>query len=145
MIKNKKGFSLIELLAVIVILGILLSISIVAVNSIRKKQEVENRRNVIIGVLAGARRYASDYNTVFDEMELNGDAEYSVDVSSLVDGGYTDLDENKYDDIYNGSVFVEICDDNNKIKFIYKDGDKTYNDCGCMQQNSENTSELCGG
>ena len=57
MMKNKKGFTLIELLAVIVILGILLSISITAVNKIRKKQEIENKLNVLSGIFTGAKSY----------------------------------------------------------------------------------------
>ena len=61
MMKNKKGFTLIELLAVIVILGILLSISITAVNKIRRKQNVENKLNIVSNIMTGAKSYIADH------------------------------------------------------------------------------------
>lgn len=142
--KNKKGFTLIELLAVIVILGILLAVSTVAVNSIRKKQAAENRRNTISGILTGARRYASDNNTL---SSLGEDSDtITIEVSDIVDGNYADLDTNEYSDIYGDTVTVTICDDNTKVKYSYADGSTTYNDCGCESQpeNSDSdASELC--
>ena len=59
---RKKGFTLIELLAVIVILGIILSISIISINKIRKKQEIENKENIINSILTGAKNYVTDNN-----------------------------------------------------------------------------------
>lgn len=144
---KKNAFTLIELLAVIVILGILLAISTVAVNSIRKNQQEENRRNTISGILTGARRYASDNNTL-SNLDVNNKT-MDISVKDIVDGNYADIDINEYNDIYdNGIVSVAICDNNsNKVMYSYNDKtvDKTYNDCGCKEQSngSNPSSELC--
>ncbi len=141
--KNKKAFTLIELLAVIVILGILLSISTIAVTSIRKKQATENRRNIISGILTGARSYVS-YNNTLSSLE-NGQT--TIEIEDIVDSGYASLDTNEYADIYKGVVTVAVCSNNaNKIaySFIDKEEGVTYNDCGCEDQNMNSDSEeLC--
>lgn len=137
---KSRGFTLIELLAVIVILGILLAISTVAVNSIRKKQAAENRRNTISGVLSGARMYASDKDILSDLSTSNG---ISISVKDIVDGNYTDLDTDQYEDIYESNVSVSVCTTNTNVKYSYKDGDITYNDCGCSSQEMKTSSELC--
>lgn len=139
--KKNKGFTLIELLAVIVILGILLSISTIAVNSIRKKQEVQNKENVISSILTGAKEYNAK-NKIED----------NVDVKTLKDNNYVDFDTNKYSDLYEDSITVtkSQCTDNSlKVKYSITVGNTTYNDCGCdeqpdINQSSDNkSSELC--
>lgn len=133
--KKNEGFTLIELLAVIVILGILLSISTIAVNSIRKKQEVQNKENVISSILTGAKEYNAK-NKIED----------NVDVKTLKDNNYVDFDTNKYTDLYNNVVTKKQCDDNKlKIQYSIKIDDKTsYNDCGCDEQNGGVlSSKLC--
>lgn len=152
MIKNKKGFSLIELLAVIVILGIILAISTVAVNSIRAKQAAENRRNTISGILTGARRFAADNNTLAD-LDSTTKKTKNILIKDIVDNGYADMDTNEYSDIYKDTeqVTVSICSGNtNKVKYSYTDPDSgtTYNDCGCdsqPQSDDVQASELCTG
>ncbi len=143
MIKNKKGFSLIELLAVIVILGILLSISIVAVNSIRKKQEKENVRNIISSMLTGAKNYVSEHPEVISNLSVvydgkndpnneNGYNVVYVSIEELLDGNYVDFDQNKYKDLIyygggdNRTVAIRSCsstgrweDNQNKLVYIY--------------------------
>jgi prepilin-type N-terminal cleavage/methylation domain-containing protein len=144
--KSKKGFTLIELLAVIVILGILISISTVAVNSLRKKQDEENKKNVISSILTGAKQYNAD-----ERIPVGG----YVSVSELVSGNYVDFDQNKYPELlkYNEDneekevvVEKEQCPNNAlKIRYLIEvDGEK-YNDCGCQEQGDGNTTsdEIC--
>ena len=87
MMSKIKGFTLVELLAVIVILGIVLSVSIVSVNSIRKKQEKENKENVISSILTGAKSYVADNNL---------DVPTSLKVEILQDN-YVSFDQKEYD------------------------------------------------
>ncbi len=142
--KSKKGFTLIELLAVIVILGILISISTVAVNSLRKKQDEENKKNVISSILTGAKQYNAD-----ERIPVGS----SVSVSELVSGNYVDFDQNKYPELLqdgDGDVVVtktQCEDDSLKIKYSITVDEKTYNDCGCETQGDGNTTsdEICEG
>ncbi len=107
MIKNKKGFSLIELLAVIVILGIILAISTVAVNSIRAKQAAENRRNVFSSIFTAARRYIADHPEFLDQDISDPDLSFNngatggeqIDVIKLIEGNYLDIDETEYPEL----------------------------------------------
>lgn len=136
MMKNKKGFTLIELLAVIVILGILLSISITAVNKIKKNQDVENKENVISGILTGAKSYVSDNTSILDTLPKD------ITVSTFKDK-YADFDEKKYD-FNNLSVNITRCVNNNsKLKYSIKVEETTYNDCGCDAQASGDSTKIC--
>lgn len=115
--KRSKAFTLIELLAVIVILGILIGITTVSVNGIRKKQEAENRRNAYSSVLTGAKTYIAEHPEALDDLTSALD----INVKDLVDSGYVELDMNKYDDLvyrYVRSANGEIERDANGNKVI---------------------------
>ncbi|MEE0699743.1 MAG: prepilin-type N-terminal cleavage/methylation domain-containing protein [Bacilli bacterium] len=101
--KRSKAFTLIELLAVIVILGILIGITTVSVNGIRKKQEAENRRNAYSSVLTGAKTYIAENPEALDNLTSTLD----INVKDLVDSGYVELDMNKYDDL----IYRYVSDD----------------------------------
>lgn len=136
MMKNKKGFTLIELLAVIVILGILLSISITAVNKIKKNQDVENKENVISGILTGAKSYVSDNISILDTLPKD------ITVSTFKDK-YADFDEKKYD-YNNKTVKVEKCAGSDlKLKYSIEIDGVPYNDCGCDAQTIGNSTKIC--
>ena len=148
--KNKKGFTLIELLAVIVILGIITSISVVSVNSIKKKQDEENRKNVISSILTGAKRYVADHPE-----KLNFSSVVTISVSKLLENEkYVDFDQKKYGDLvkdsYGNSKKVSISQwspGSIKLKYSFTDPavGKTYNVCGCESQTDNATSakKLC--
>lgn len=141
MMKNKKGFTLIELLAVIVILGILLSISITAVNKIKKNQDVENKENVISGILTGAKSYVSDNTSILDNFK-NSTNSISIKVSTFKDK-YADFDESKYD-YNNETVTVEKCAGSAlKLKYSIEIDGVPYNDCGCDAQASGVSEKIC--
>lgn len=84
-VKSKKGFTLIEVLAVLVILSILITFSVVSVSKIKKRQEIENRINVIRSILTAARAYEADNP---DKSE--------VEIQTLLDENYVDFDTKKY-------------------------------------------------
>lgn len=58
-VKNEKGLTLIELLAVIVILGIIAAIAIPAIGNIIQKSKVDAVKSEAIQVLNGAKMYVS--------------------------------------------------------------------------------------
>lgn len=164
MMKNKKGFTLIELLAVIVILGILLSISITAVNKIRKKQEIENKLNVLSGIFTGAKSYIADHPEFWNSNSNYNDEDWSTGAlhsdgsrALYIDdiGEYADFDKSKYPEWFNRSMLVKTCENSNKYEMIllyatYENDSHVYNydfsisDCGCEEQkNNAHSFKFC--
>ena len=130
---RKKGFTLIELLAVIVILGIILSISIISINKIRKKQEIENKENIINSILTGAKKYVTDNNL---------DVPTSFKVEVLQDD-YVSFDQKKYD-LKNKDVNVFTCKNNNlKLEYSINIDNNIYTDCGCELQEEGKSLKIC--
>ena len=143
--KKNKGFTLIEVLAVLVILSLLITFSVVSVSKIKKKQEVANRINVIRSILTAARAYESD--------NPNTDASTGVAVSTLLSNGYVDFDTQKYSDFTTTTVkWGSYNDDKTKREFYVKLKLLTENsspidvsDCGLEtdQTTSESGKKLC--
>ena len=141
--RKKYGFTLVELLAVIVILGILISLSIVAIGNLNKTQKIENKRNTIISILSGARQYFAE--------KPNSP---SVDVRTLKREGFVDFDENKTDYISVNTI-IKYNDQETSDKRCSKDikralyiitvDGRIYNDCGCSIQDDANAVKLCSG
>ncbi len=141
--KNKKGYTLVELLAVVIILGILSSITAIAVINVKKKQDVNNFRNEISGILTGAKRYETEHpGAMTPSVDLNA----NVKLSDLVNDGYTDIDSyDKYEGGKNHQIYYEQCPDNIKRKFYIELNGVEYNDCGCDLQEASTVKakKLC--
>lgn len=140
--KKQRGFTLVELLAVIVILGIIISLSTVAIAGIKEKQDKKNYENVISSILTGAKAYNVD-----NKISIGS----SISVETLLEKGYVDFDQKKYEKLINEIVTKNICDDNDlKEEYIFseeftRDDESKYNytDCGCEAQTDEPSYELC--
>lgn len=153
--KSKKGFTLIEVLAVLVILSILITFSVVSVSKIKKRQEIENRINVIRSILTAARAYEADNPN-----------ENEVEIQTLLDENYVDFDTKKYDDLLIlGSENRKIIWSNeyyedrnvkksNKLSFVFEGyidievgSKRLISDCGqeTEQQNNKVGKVLCEG
>lgn len=84
---NNKGFTIIELLAVIVILSVLMgiaSVGVMAINTIIKERTQETKEELI---LEGAKRWGQDNRVIFTSTP-------SVEktVQYFIDSGYLDTD-----------------------------------------------------
>lgn len=156
--KSKKGFTLIEVLAVLVILSILITFSVVSVSKIKKRQEIENRINVIRSILTAARAYEADNPNTTDSS--------GVLVSTLLSKGYVDFDTKKYSDLLmtnqNGKRKITWSNnyyengavkESNKLSFVFEeaiqvdtiDTPRFISDCGqeTEQQNNKVGKVLC--
>lgn len=103
---NNKGFTLIEILAVVVILGVLSTIMIPSVTSIIKKNRVENQENFKNSLISAAKAYITDnkYKIEFstsncssgykciNKIDNTAIADNKITLKILVDNGY--LNEN---------------------------------------------------
>ena len=153
--KSKKGFTLIEVLAVLVILSILITFSVVSVSKIKKRQEIENRINVIRSILTAARAYEADNPN-----------ENGVEIQTLLDENYVDFDTKKYDDllilgsenrkiIWSNKYYEDRnVKESNKLSFVFEgyidievDSKRLISDCGqeTEQQNDKVGKVLCEG
>ena len=105
MSKNKKGFTLVEVLTVIVILGILSTIGIVTVVNIRKSQEEKFNQTQRELFRQTAKTYFSDNKA---RLPIIPSETSKVYLQDLIDENYLDslLDYNKNN--YELDSYVEI-------------------------------------
>lgn len=135
---NKKGFTMIELLAVIIILAVLLGVTTVSVFSIRKNQEEENYKNTISSILTGAKAFTAEHPN-------RKNPGTTISVQELIDGEYIDFDkENEENSLLIGkSVNISRCGGASiKLQYELNDEKKTYTDCGCEDQTG-NSNRIC--
>lgn len=81
---NKRGFTLVELLATIVILGIISTIAVVSVDKMLDHSREVECDSILQSITNAAKEYASDhrYTTI-----TSSDA-FQISVSDLIDNGY---------------------------------------------------------
>lgn len=99
---NKKGFTIVELLAVIVVLSVVISIAVPVINSsIRKSKEKAYSTKLEI-ISKQAKQYAQEEEDFLYESskKYNGYVCNIVSVSDLVSAGYVDANDK---DIFDGS------------------------------------------
>lgn len=81
---NNRGFSLVELLGVIVILGILMSMGVIAYTRYLDKAKKEDYKTMEKSAYAAAQNYLLDYDSVFDGTQI-------IRIKDdLVEGNYLD-------------------------------------------------------
>lgn len=118
--KNNKGFTLVELMAVIVVLAIIISIAIPSAISISHKIKVKMYNTKVDMILSSAKIYGQDNPAIVNADET---CSSSVSVDELINNGYI-----KKDDTKNGSVLnpVDNSSLNDKEICIYKKNNRIY-------------------
>lgn len=96
---KNKGFTLVEMLAVIALLAIIGTITAVSVKNIKKNQDEENKLNIISAIMTGARNYITENNTPLSSNNIPTEDNY-IYISDLRNGGYVDFDIEKYPEYY---------------------------------------------
>ncbi|HHX16762.1 MAG TPA: prepilin-type N-terminal cleavage/methylation domain-containing protein [Mollicutes bacterium] len=84
---KNKGFTLVELLAVIVILGVILSMVTIGVSSYMKKTEETSFNTMIETIKTSTELYLIDYVSKYPELEIEGSI-FQIELKELVEKNY---------------------------------------------------------
>ena len=85
---NKKGFTLVELLATIVLLTLITLLASFTINKITNDQKVNGHKAQVNSILGAAITYVNDTDSI-KESNLNG---LKIYLSTLANGGYIDTE-----------------------------------------------------
>jgi type IV pilus assembly protein PilA len=130
---NKKGFTLVELLAVITILAIIVTVAVPSTMSISKRLKTNLYCNKIELIKTEAELYGEDHRDSFStDITINGTTYVGkkIQVKDLVDTNYLKKDQSDYpyivdprdktsDSLYN--LKVSIYKKNNRIHVAFED------------------------
>lgn len=123
----KKGFTLVELLAVIIILGILGLIVVPMVNETISNQKEKLYKRQIETIISSAESWGTKNSSKLTE---DGTSIY-VNVTTLVSSGNlknTDIKDPRNNKIMNGCVSISYDDEYNQYVYEYIDSnEETYN------------------
>lgn len=89
---NRKGFTLVELLAVIVLMAILLTVAVPAITKVGKSLKTESFCSKIQIIEAAASEYANDYFTGKENLGSNKVSLDNISLTDLVNMGYLKSD-----------------------------------------------------
>ena len=124
--KNKKGFTLVELISILTILGILALITIPVMNNVISKTKNKALKEQKATIVSAARKYSTEIAEYLPKYD--GDI-YSIEVSELRNTAYLE-DENIIDPTTNkpmkGCVNIIFNASKGKYNYEYTDECKTY-------------------
>ena len=79
---NRKGFTLVELLATIVILGVIAAIAMVSIDRVLDNSQITECENILLSIKSATKEYISDHR-----FDLSGKS-ITMNVNDLVVGGF---------------------------------------------------------
>ena len=138
---NRKGFTLVEVLAVVVILGIIMLIAIPNVNKLIIRNKKENCEAMKKNIINATKNYFSDYrykvsvkiddctseNTQAKVLSINNielkDYNYRLPINVLIENGYLKAKDNKLKNQVTGK---EINNENTYVTVKYNCSRKDY-------------------
>lgn len=115
---KRKGFTLIEVLAVIVILGLLIVIIVPVVNSLLKDSEDVLYEEQIDSIINASKKYMVEHYDLLPQ----GNSYYSISVDDLVSNGVIDNEivmNPKTKEELDGCVIVSFNDSFNQYEYRY--------------------------
>jgi prepilin-type N-terminal cleavage/methylation domain-containing protein len=121
---NKKGFTLVELLAVIVILGVLLSLVVMSVNTYLKKAKETSLNSLIKSIEETSEIYLSDHSSEYPQLNVVGSS-FTFELEELVDNNYIKkpvIDDVKGENIPLTTLInvTVVSDSEIKVDFLYE-------------------------
>ena len=115
---NKKGFTLVELMAVIVLISIIALIGVTSVMGIRRQMDTKLFEEKLTSAIASAEKWGDDNK---DELNIfNVSPKKILTLGELVANGYYESEEAVNPNLYNGYVCNST---DKKDPKGYKDGD----------------------
>jgi prepilin-type N-terminal cleavage/methylation domain-containing protein len=121
---NKRGFTLIELIAVIVILGVLLSITTMSVTSYLNETKEKSFESLVESVETSAQMYIADHSNDFPELNTVGST-FDIELADLVNNNY--ISDHVQDPRTNDSIplttkihITVVSKDNITVDFMYQ-------------------------
>lgn len=131
---NKKGFTLVELLGVLVIIGILFTVAMVGYNKLVQASNYSYYKSTEQTILVAANEFYKQ-NKLFRPI---GDEISAVTIRNLVDGGFIDeIKDTKGNSCYDGYVYARVSGDNSSYSF-----DVCMKNCGDVLENTDACKEL---
>ena len=130
MFKDKKGFTMVEMLAVVIILALLVGIAVPAISSQLAKFRYNYYNSLETSVLSAGEEYFSD-----NRFSMPSEILYSntVSISDLVSGGYISEVAD-----YNG----DVCDMDNSYVVVVRIGEGKYEYATCLVCNDDAYSTI---
>lgn len=106
--KNEKGFTLMELLAVIAILGLIITVAMPSIMNAVKKANINLCKNKSELILSAAELYAQDNENNLTYTTNNGKTTTTINISQLLEENYLEPDEKDDGECSNGCMINPI-------------------------------------
>ena len=124
---NRRGFTLVELLSVLVLIGLLFGLAIPGINKISSNMKKKSYSKKVSLVESAAILWGQDHRTLLQSSDCeikNGKQVscYKITISSLIEDNYLDSDKNSGEYINP----VDNSDMKECVVFVYKENNRVY-------------------